>query len=119
MSRNFNQIDFKITIHNKLSNRKPKKMIRALNPNKTAKISERKAEGKQEERCMDEDSRISPSLSRAIQAEVIEEGNDSLAGWKEPSVYKDCTEGGKTSSSILSLKKGEREGEADKSEFVK
>ncbi|PKY36029.1 hypothetical protein RhiirB3_457835 [Rhizophagus irregularis] len=61
---------------------------------------------------MDEDSRINPSSSRAIQAEVMEEGEDFLAGWKEPSVYKDCTEGGKTSSSSLSIKGGEKVEEA-------
>ncbi|GET54562.1 hypothetical protein RIR_jg9066.t1 [Rhizophagus irregularis DAOM 181602=DAOM 197198] len=92
---------------------------RVLNPDKTAKILEHKAEGKQEGRCMDEDSRINPSSSRAIQAEVMEEGEDSLAGWKEPSVYKDCTEGGKTSSSSLSIKGGEKVEEAAEGEFVK
>ncbi|PKB95467.1 hypothetical protein RhiirA5_436669 [Rhizophagus irregularis] len=88
---------------------------RALNPNRTAEISERKAEGKKEGRCMEEVSRTSPSSSRAIQAEVMEEGDESLVGQNEPSVYIDCTESGRILSSILSLLslwKGERAGEA-------
>ncbi|PKB93740.1 hypothetical protein RhiirA5_440444, partial [Rhizophagus irregularis] len=81
---------------------------RAISPNTTAQISERKAEGKHEGICKDEDSRISPSSSRASQAEVMEEGEKSVALRKEPSVYKDCTESGKTSSSVLSIKEEER-----------
>ncbi|GET55854.1 hypothetical protein RIR_jg11610.t1 [Rhizophagus irregularis DAOM 181602=DAOM 197198] len=88
-------------------------------PKERRQISECKAEGKHEGRCKDEDSRISLSSSRASQAEVIEEGEESLAGWKEPSVYKDCTERGKTSSSILAMKEEERAEEADKGGFVK
>ncbi|PKK41964.1 hypothetical protein RhiirC2_804640, partial [Rhizophagus irregularis] len=81
--------------------------------------SERKAEGKHKGRCKDEELRINPSSSRASQAEVMEGDKESLAARKEPSVYKDCTESGKTSSSILSLKEGERVEEVGEDWFGK
>lgn len=49
---------------------------RAFNPDKTAAISE----GKQKGRLVEEDSRINPSSSRAIQAEAIKGEELTLAG---------------------------------------
>src|SRR3989337_1364204 len=68
---------------------------RERSPSNSARVSERKAEGKIVGGQKDDDSNVKLSSSRAIHAQAIEGEGRERPSKKDPSVYKVQVEGGK------------------------